>query len=160
MQLDAVLLVFFLVLINIPPHKYSISRQKKKQGDPYKSLTRLGLNHTKSGQGTWENKKTSLMMLPGDKQDCLLFRLFKIIYTNIMGVLLISLRSPSSFCAAKKTSSCPSPLIRGPAPPAPSATPVLLHPSRSAPSVPKGLKKKDSSQTLARPNRTAPSIPR
>ncbi|TSK58137.1 SUN domain-containing ossification factor [Bagarius yarrelli] len=62
-------------------------------------------------------------------------------------------RSTSILCA-----SCPDSLPRGPAPSAPSATPALFLPSRSAPSVPKGLKKKDSPQT--RPNRIAPSIPR
>ncbi|KAK3516608.1 hypothetical protein QTP70_021942 [Hemibagrus guttatus] len=73
---------------------------------------------------------------------------------------IVNRRSPSVHCAPKKTSSCPGPSTRGPAPPAPSATPVLLFPSRSAPSVPKGLKNKGSPQTLTRPNRIAPSIPR
>ncbi|MCJ8743598.1 hypothetical protein PDJAM_G00096060 [Pangasius djambal] len=73
---------------------------------------------------------------------------------------IINRGSPSVLCAPKKTSSCPGPPTRGPAPPAPPATPVLLLPSRSAPSVPKGLKNKDSPQTLTRPNRSAPSIPR
>ncbi|XP_017311333.1 dynamin 3a isoform X2 [Ictalurus punctatus] len=73
---------------------------------------------------------------------------------------IINRRSPSILYAPKKTLSCPGAPTRAPAPPAPPATPVLLLPSRSAPSVPKGLKKKDSTQTLTRPNRSAPSIPR
>ncbi|XP_058235237.1 dynamin 3a isoform X1 [Hemibagrus wyckioides] len=72
---------------------------------------------------------------------------------------IVNRKSPSLHCAPKKTSSCPGPSTRGPAPPAPSTTPVLF-PSRSAPSVPKGLKNKDSPQSLTRPNRMAPSIPR
>ncbi|KAM9435035.1 dynamin 3a isoform 2-T2 [Clarias gariepinus] len=73
---------------------------------------------------------------------------------------IIKHRSPSNPCSSKENSSCSGAKTRGPAPPATPAPPALLIPSRSAPSVPKGLKKKDSPKTLTRPTRSAPSIPR